>query len=34
VKADGNGNESPMPLNDFIEIGVFKGKKDEEHHST
>src|SRR5579863_5015906 len=30
VKADGNGNESPMPLNDYIEIGVFKGKKDEE----
>ena len=30
VKADGNGNESPMALNDSIEIGVFKGKKDEE----
>lgn len=30
VKADGNGNESPMPLNDYIEIGVFKGPKDEE----
>jgi hypothetical protein len=30
VKADGNGNETPMPLNDYIEIGVFKGKKDEE----
>jgi ABC-2 type transport system permease protein len=30
VKADGNGNESPMPLNDYIDIGVFKGKKDEE----
>jgi len=30
VKADGNGNESPMALNDYIEIGVFKGKKDEE----
>jgi ABC-2 type transport system permease protein len=30
IKADGNGNESPMPLNDYIEIGVFKGKKDEE----
>jgi ABC-2 type transport system permease protein len=30
VKADGNGNESPMPLNDYIEIGVFKGAKDEE----
>ncbi|MBV9762137.1 MAG: hypothetical protein JO340_16355 [Acidobacteriaceae bacterium] len=30
VQADGNGNESPMPLGDYIEIGVFKGKKDEE----
>ena len=30
VKADGNGNESAMPLNDYIDIGVFKGKKDEE----
>jgi hypothetical protein len=30
VKADGNGNESPMALNDYIEIGVFKGKKGEE----
>jgi hypothetical protein len=30
VKADGNGNETPMPLNDYIEIGVFKGAKDEE----
>jgi ABC-2 type transport system permease protein len=30
VKADGNGNESPMALNDYIEIGVFNGKKDEE----
>jgi ABC-2 type transport system permease protein len=30
VKADGNGNESPMGLNDYIEIGVFRGKKDEE----
>jgi len=30
VCADGNGNESPMPLNDYIDIGVFKGKKDEE----
>ena len=30
VKADGNGKETPMPLNDYIEIGVFKGKKDEE----
>src|SRR5579871_772841 len=30
VKADGNGNETPVALNDYIEIGVFKGKKDEE----
>lgn len=30
IKADGNGNESPLALNDYIEIGVFKGKKDEE----
>ena len=30
VQADGNGVESPMPLADYIEIGVFTGKKDEE----
>ncbi len=30
VQADGNGVESPMPLADYIDIGVFKGKKDEE----
>ncbi len=30
VQADGNGVESPMPLNDIIEVGVFVGKKDEE----
>jgi ABC-2 type transport system permease protein len=30
VKADGNGNETPVPLNDYIEIGVLTGKKDEE----
>jgi ABC-2 type transport system permease protein len=30
VKADGNGNESPLPLNDYIDVGVFSGKKDEE----
>jgi hypothetical protein len=30
VKADGNGNESPMSLNDYIDVGVFSGKKDEE----
>jgi ABC-2 type transport system permease protein len=30
VQADGNGAETPMPLADYIEIGVFSGKKDEE----
>ncbi len=30
VQADGNGVESPMPLADYIDIGVFNGKKDEE----
>jgi hypothetical protein len=30
AQADGNGAETPMPLADYIEIGVFKGKKDEE----
>jgi len=30
AQADGNGVESPMPLADYIEIGVFSGKKDEE----
>jgi ABC-2 type transport system permease protein len=30
VKADGNGNESPMAINDYIDVGVFTGKKDEE----
>jgi ABC-2 type transport system permease protein len=29
-KADGNGVESPMPLNDYIDIGIFSGKKDHE----
>jgi ABC-type transport system involved in multi-copper enzyme maturation permease subunit len=29
-KADENGNESPMPLNDYIDIGIFTGKKDQE----
>jgi ABC-2 type transport system permease protein len=29
-KADGNGNETRMPLNDYIDIGVFSGKKDHE----
>jgi len=30
MQADGNGAESPMPLADYIEIGVFSGKKDDE----
>jgi hypothetical protein len=30
VKSDGSGNETPMALNDYIDIGVFSGKKDEE----
>jgi ABC-type transport system involved in multi-copper enzyme maturation permease subunit len=30
VQADGNGAETPLPLADYIEIGVFSGKKDEE----
>jgi hypothetical protein len=30
VKADGNGNETPMTINDYIDVGVFIGKKDEE----
>jgi ABC-2 type transport system permease protein len=30
VKSDGNGVETPMPLNDFIEVGVFSGKKGHE----
>ncbi len=29
-KADGLGTETPMPLNDYVEIGVFSGKKDHE----
>ena len=30
LKSDGSGNETPMTLNDYIDIGVFSGKKDEE----
>jgi ABC-type transport system involved in multi-copper enzyme maturation permease subunit len=30
MRSDGSGNESPMPLHDLIDIGVFSGKKDEE----
>ncbi|WP_236657356.1 hypothetical protein [Acidisarcina polymorpha] len=29
-KADGSGNETPMVLNDYVDIGVFTGKKDHE----
>jgi ABC-2 type transport system permease protein len=29
-EADADGAEKPLPLADFIEIGVFSGKKDEE----
>ncbi len=29
-KADGSGNETPMPVSDYIDIGVFTGKKDHE----
>jgi ABC-2 type transport system permease protein len=30
LKADGSGNESPMVLHDYVDIGVFTGKKDHE----
>jgi ABC-2 type transport system permease protein len=30
VQADANGLETPLPLDDFIDIGVFKGGKNEE----
>ena len=30
LQADGNGAETHVPLADYIEIGVFSGKKDEE----
>ncbi|MDP9010987.1 MAG: hypothetical protein M3N91_20185 [Pseudomonadota bacterium] len=30
VQADANGVETPLPLSDFIDIGVFSGKKDQE----
>jgi hypothetical protein len=29
-QVDADGHETPMPLADYIEIGVFKGAKDEE----
>ncbi len=30
MQSDGNGAETPVPLADYIEIGVFSGKRDEE----
>ena len=30
LKSDGNGVETPMPMNDFIDVGLFTGKKDQE----
>jgi len=30
AQSDGNGVETPMPLADYVDIGVFKGAKDEE----
>jgi len=30
LKADGSGTETPAPLNDLIELGVFKGEKNHE----
>ena len=30
LKADGSGNETPMALADYIDVGVFSGKKDHE----
>jgi ABC-2 type transport system permease protein len=30
LQSDGSGNEAPMPLADYIDIGVFSGKKDQE----
>ncbi|HKD09138.1 MAG TPA: hypothetical protein VKB79_24760, partial [Bryobacteraceae bacterium] len=30
VQSDGNGAESPMPLNDYIDIGVVAGSKKDE----
>ena len=29
MQADGSGNETPMPINDYIDIGVFNGSKDD-----
>ena len=30
LKSDGSGNETPMPLADYIDVGVFSGKKGHE----
>jgi hypothetical protein len=30
LKSDGSGVETPMPMNDFIDVGLFTGKKDQE----
>ncbi len=30
VQADGNGTETPMPLSDYIDVGVVSGSKDDE----
>jgi hypothetical protein len=30
LKSDGSGVETPMPLSDFIDVGLFTGKKDHE----
>ena len=30
VQADGNGAESPIPLADYIDIGVFTGTRDDD----
>lgn len=27
-KADGSGNETPMPIHDLIDVGVFSGTKE------
>src|SRR6202042_405085 len=30
LRSDGSGVETPMPMNDFIDVGLFTGKKDHE----
>ena len=34
VQADGNGVESPMPLADYVDIGVFTGKRTKRSRCT